>query len=599
MKNIYHDGFSSEENKDIFSTSAESKTEKPAPVNAVRSAKQAPPPIKKTPRPDRQPPAAEATPAPPAVPFVQPAFYPQPVFYQPDANGQPVPVYYAPAQPFVPYGQPAAVAPPAATQKNESTPKNDTAPNEAGTRVLYQSADFDKREETNEEYESFSEASLSSGIDLTEINLPTKKRAPAPTGTKAPKGSFRVDDMEIGTYEFNIMTAGQTSKAKSVLTPIEEKKRNSLREESYIDEIYEDDFIEEEYTENKAEEKPQLKLPSGEVIRRAVLAVAVLAIIIACGTLVNEYRLHRQNKNLMNDLSGMIITEPTTTQPTTTKKDNTSNKKPEKEIPTTLPLMERPLSVEEQWEALKAENPDITFPEGLQLKYAKLYAQNPDFVGYLKAEGSGLDTPIVQGEDDSEYVEKNFYGESTKYACPFVTSTNQILNLDGNTVIFGHRMRDGSIFGTLDQYRTLEGYKKAPVISFNTIYKDYDFKIIAAMITNIDPKDDNGYVFTYYWTNLYNELNTTAYLNQLSQRSIYDTGVDVLPSDKLLTISTCCKDFENARFVIVARLVRPGESSVVDTSLAVENKNPRYPQAYYDEKGLKNPYAEAYKWEIS
>ena len=58
-------------------------------------------------------------------------------------------------------------------------------------------------------------------------------------------------------------------------------------------------------------------------------------------------------------------------------------------------------------------------------------------------------------------------------------------------------------------------------------------------------------------------------------------------------------DFENARFVIVARLVRPGESTEVDTSLAVENPNPRYPQAYYDEKGEENPFANAYKWEIS
>lgn len=180
-----------------------------------------------------------------------------------------------------------------------------------------------------------------------------------------------------------------------------------------------------------------------------------------------------------------------------------------------------------------------------------------------------------------------------------MTYTNKIRELDGNTVIYGHRMRDGSIFGTLDQYRTLEGYKKAPVISFNTLYGDYNFKIIAAMITNIDPKDDNGYVFTYYWTNLNNDLSRTSYLNQLSQRSIYDTGVDVLSSDKLLTLSTCCKDFENARFVIVARLVRPGESTEVDTSKAIENKNARYPQAYYDKKGKENPFANAYKWEIS
>ncbi|MBE6785473.1 MAG: sortase [Ruminococcaceae bacterium] len=582
MKNIYQDDFSSE-----IPVSDKAVSEKgTAPQKPVRPARHAPPPIKRsviTNKNDAPPEAGAQT-----VPYGQPGFYPQPVFYQPDANGQPVPVFYAPVAPqqFAPYTQPTV---------SPAAPQSEAATNDAGTRVLFQSADFDKKDDLPRQ-DGFGQSSFSGSIDLTEINLASKKRAPAPKGTE---GSFRVDEMEIGTYEFNIMTAGQGAKAKSVLTPAEEAEQDALHEESYIDEIYEDSFEEEEeYDEqDTADEKAESKLPSREIIRRSVLAVAIVAIVIAAATLINEYRLHLQNKSLMQDMSELIITEPSTE--TTTQGNKKPDKGSDKEIPTTLPLQERPLSVEEQWEVLRQENPDITFPEGLQLKYAKLYAQNTDFVGYLKAEGSELDTPIVQGEDDEEYVEKNFYGESTKYACPFVTYTNKMLPLDGNTVIYGHRMRDGSIFGTLDQYKTLEGYKKAPVISFNTLYNDYNFKIIAAMITNIDPKDDNGYVFTYYWTNLNNELNTTAYLNQLSQRSLYDTGVDVLPTDKLLTLSTCCKDFENARFVIVARLVRPGESTEVDTSLAVENPNPRYPQAYYDEKGEENPFANAYKWEIS
>lgn len=592
MRNIYHEDFSSEDLQELKPDSrASAPTDRPSPERPVRHAKQAPPPIQKKVVAPRQP-SAPAENAPP-MPYGQPPFYPQPVFYQPDANGQPVPVFYAP-QPYmpVPYPQPAEPAP-------AKTPSVTPISNNAGTRVLFQSADFDKREEASEDTSDFGVSDISESIDLSEISLNSGKRAPEPK--KAAPASFEVDDMEIGTYEFNIMTAGQTAKTHNVLTPDEELQQSQLSEESYIDEIYEYED-EEEYVEADEDEGsaiftlPDIKLPSKEIIRRSVLVISVVAIVIACATLLNEYRLHRQNKKLMNDISGMIITEPTTFPPTD---KNSSGKKPQADIPTTLPLQERPLSVEEQWEAIKSANPDVVFPEGIQLKYAKLYAQNTDLVGYLYADGSELDTPIVQGENDNEYVERNFNGEYTKYACPFVTSSNQIRELDGNTVVYGHHMRDGSIFGKLDQYRTVEGYKEAPVITFNTIYNDYSFKVIAAFITNIDPKDDNGYVFTYYWTNLNNELNRTAYLNQLSQRSLYDTGVDVLPSDKLLTLSTCCKDFENARFVVVARLVRPGESTDVDTSKALENNNPRFPQAYYDEIGKKNPFAEAYKWEIS
>ena len=602
MKNIYQDDFSgdnAQNTQNIYSSSSDSNQNSapsPAPSRPVRPARQAPPPIKKAVIPGRQP-QPEVQPQ----PFPQPGFYPQPVFIQQDPS-QPYPVYYAPipAPPYPPAQQPAPQGSPSQNQRN------DGGSNEAGTRVLFQSDDFNLRDEPDEdERPASSPATSYRGFEVSEITLPSGKRAPAPSHRE----SFDVDEMEIGTYEFNIMTAGQSATARSVLTPDEESRRRELSEENYLDEIFEEDDEqeEEEDTAEEAEQEtpaaPESKkkskkaLPTGEIVRRAVLAVSILAIIIASASLINEYRLHRENKKLMSDLSDMIITQTSTVEPTEAP-DSSGDKKPGS-VPTTLPIIERPLSIEEQWEALRNENPDVAFPANMQLKYAKLYAQNTDFVGYLKAEGSELDSPVVQGEDDEEYVEKNFNGEYTKYACPFVTHTNTIETLDSNTVIFGHHMRDGSIFGTLDQYRTLEGYKKAPVISFDTIYQDYDFKVIATMITNINPKDDNDYVFTYYWTNLNNELNHTAYLNQLSQRSLYDTGVDVKPTDKLLTLSTCCKDFEDARLVVVARLVRPGESTEVDTSLAVENENPRFPQAYYDEKGIKNPFAEAYQWQIS
>ena len=580
MKNIYQD--------DITGGNVTDSTEN---KKVVRSAKQAPPPIKRSVIPGKVQPTQEQNP----VNLPQQGFYPQAVYYQPDGS-QAYPVYFAPVpgQPVITPGY----TPPVQSQPTQPAP-TDTSQNSAGTRVLFQSADFDKNDTSSEAEESYI-YNDSVNFDLAEVSLPSGKRAPAPTAKKS--NGFNVEEMEIGTYEFNIMTAGQTAHATHIDTPDNEKEEESLTEENYIDEVVEDEISEEdvEVTEDK---KILLGLPAKEVIRRAVLVISLIAIVIACASLLNEYRLHRENKNLLNDLSGMIITEAVTES--TTEKTTKPSKKPQDSekvtttVPSTLPLVERPLTVEEQWEALKTENPDVVFPAGMQLKYAKLYAQNTDFVGYLRAAGSELDTPVVQGEDDNEYVETNFYGEYTKYACPFVTSINNIENLDTNTVIFGHHMRDGSIFGTLDQYRSLDGYKKAPVISFDTIYKDYDFKVIATMITNIDPKDDNDYVFTYYWTNLNNERNFTTYLNQLSQRSLYDTGVDVLPTDKLLTLSTCCKDFENARLVVVARLVRPGESSEVDTSKAVKNENVRFPQAYYDELGKENPFAGAYQWQIS
>ncbi|MBR2417639.1 MAG: class B sortase, partial [Clostridia bacterium] len=331
--------------------------------------------------------------------------------------------------------------------------------------------------------------------------------------------------------------------------------------------------------DDEAEEKPKKKLPTSEIIRRVVLTVSLVAIVISSGMLINEWRLSKQNDNIMEEVSGLIIDE----------KENDPAK----------PEEDKELTPEQQWKKIKKEYPNVIFPEGMQVKYAKLYATNPEFVGYLSADGVNLNLPVVQSKDDRKYLEKNFYLQKTKYGCPFVTHLNNIDPLDQNTVIFGHHMNNGTIFGTLDAYKSIEGFKKAPVITFNTLYKDYKWKVIAAIVTNAYTKDDNGYIFRYYFTQLSTQENFSAYLSELSQRSLYDTGVDVLPTDKLLTLSTCSHEFTDARFVVIARLVRPGESADVDVSRATVNSNPRYPQAWYNKKGKTNPYKNAFQWEVS
>lgn len=345
-----------------------------------------------------------------------------------------------------------------------------------------------------------------------------------------------------------------------------------------------DDY--EEIIEKSSKRKK--KLPVSEIIRRSVLCVSLFAIIVASCVLIREYKLHNDNKKLEEDISNLILPEDEISE-------TQDNDKPENVIPgETDPA----LSEQEQWQQLREQYPNVIFPPALQLKYAKLYATNQDFVGYLSADGIGMSLPIVQATDDEKYLNKNFYGKTTKYGCPFVTHLNNIASLDMNTVIFGHHMNDGTVFGILDKYKTIDGFKNAPVITFNTINGNYQWKVIAAFITNAYEKDDNGYVFQYYFTSVSSTERFSAYLNELSQRSLYDTGVDVFESDKLLTLSTCSHEFEDARFVVVARLVRPGESANVNTENAVVNANPRYPQAYCSKKKIKNAYADASRWYV-
>ncbi|MBQ3151376.1 MAG: class B sortase [Clostridia bacterium] len=239
---------------------------------------------------------------------------------------------------------------------------------------------------------------------------------------------------------------------------------------------------------------------------------------------------------------------------------------------------------------------DTQLPEGASYNLAQFYAANNDFYGYLSIPGTNMAMPVVQGKDNDKYLTRNFFGEKTKYGCPFVNYKNTYASLDYNTSIFGHNMEyDDLVFGELENYRTIDGFKKAPIIKLETMYAEHTFKIYAVFLAD-GAYDPSGYYFHYIFTQLKDEAECAEYIEQLDQRKFYSTGVDILPTDKLLTLSTCCYDFGTARLVVVGRLVREGESTDVDVTRATANSNPRYPDKYYSVKGIANPYKDAEKW---
>lgn len=505
---------------------------------------------------------------------------------------------------------PEAKQPQSQPQSQALTPvsekENDSDSGRAGTRIVFQSPDFDSPDEglpryggpviPNEYDYDFDE----DDDDFEEnYEIPSPKALPG-SGSISPK-DYTVDEIDISSQKPAEPQRPKAPVSAPVIRrraqdggsyvpqniPVQPANVNSPISTVTSNIPVSESLVVEDVQETDSKEKRGKKKPSvSEIIRLTVLSVSIIAIVASVAVLLREYKLHKDNQALESDVSNLIVSD----DESTTKKPNKNNKKDQ--------VTETTLSAEQKWAQIRAEYPNTIFPPNIQLKYAKLYATNNDFVGYLEAKGVNLSLPVVQTDNDSVYLEKNFYGQSTKYGCPFVTYLNNIEPLDLNTVIFGHHMNDKTIFGALDHYKEIDGFKKAPVITFNTLYKNYKWKVIAAFITNAEEKDDNGYIFRYYFTSLSTQERFSAYLNELAQRSLYDTGVDVLPTDKLLTLSTCSHEFEDARFVVVARLVRPGESAEVDVSKATENSNPRFPQAYYTAKKLTNPYYNASRWEV-
>lgn len=322
--------------------------------------------------------------------------------------------------------------------------------------------------------------------------------------------------------------------------------------------------------ENAAEESGEKKSGgAGEVIRKIVLSISIITIIVSCGILVNTYfiepfRFKSGNDDLVAQMQENIDANGDSTE----------------------------IAEEVKQQA------EVEFPEGMLAKYAQLYAANDDLRGWISIPGFDINLPIAQGTDNNYYLKKDIYGKYTTYGVPFFDyRMTDFENLHKNTVVYGHNMRyDDLIFGMLENYRFIEaGFQKAPVIECNTIYGDFTWFVYAVFISNSDASQDNGYLFPYNFIDV-SDAKFEAYIEEIDKRKFYTTGVDIQPTDKILTLSTCCYDFEDARLVVVARLRREGESVAVDTSKAYENEDIKYPQIWYDVNKKTNNHASDPRW---
>ena len=129
-------------------------------------------------------------------------------------------------------------------------------------------------------------------------------------------------------------------------------------------------------------------------------------------------------------------------------------------------------------------------------------------------------------------------------------------------------------------FKDTKVYKETPIFSFDTLYDNYRWKIYAVYTVATDEKDDK--IFFDYTNQDLIATDFENYIKQIDMRKFYTTGVDVLQTDKLITISV--PDINDkktsTRFVVVARLLRDGESEEVDFSNIKNNANPYKPQAY-------------------
>ena len=191
--------------------------------------------------------------------------------------------------------------------------------------------------------------------------------------------------------------------------------------------------------------------------------------------------------------------------------------------------------------------------------YASLYAQNPDLFGWIEIEGTKVNYPVMHTPEDPEvYLHKAFDGSYSFSGVPFMDGG---CYLDcGNYIVYGHNMKNGTMFASILSYAQQDYWREHPVVRFDTLYERGTYEVVAALYSRAYSADEKG-VFRYYsYRDLSDPEVFEEYVAQVRSAALYDTGLEVTYGDQLLTLSTCEYSAEDGRFVVVARKLHTTDS---------------------------------------
>lgn len=177
--------------------------------------------------------------------------------------------------------------------------------------------------------------------------------------------------------------------------------------------------------------------------------------------------------------------------------------------------------------------------------FEKLAAINSDVVGWIQFLTIDISYPIVQTDNNNYYLDHTFRKEENKVGTIFMETANSADLSDPNTFIYGHNMKDGSMFGLLNQYKEKSFYEKNPRFAVSTPNGEYTYDIFSCYVVNA--AGDSYLRFPE------NNEEYGSYVAMLKNLSLYDTGVEVSMEDNIVILSTCTKEGDDYRFIVIGK----------------------------------------------
>lgn len=195
----------------------------------------------------------------------------------------------------------------------------------------------------------------------------------------------------------------------------------------------------------------------------------------------------------------------------------------------------------------KPEEPPL--PPELMPRIVQLreYYDNPDIIGFIEIPGTNIAYPVAQTGNNVFYLYHDLNWNANSAGTIFLDYENDLYALaDDNTIIYGHNMRNGSMFHNIRYFHNEDFFREHTYILLDTPYRETMWDIFAFFHTTTD--------FCYLTTNFFDDGDFYEFMLLLQSMSRWSTDIEIMPDDQILILSTCGVHGGNNRYVVVARL---------------------------------------------
>ena len=182
----------------------------------------------------------------------------------------------------------------------------------------------------------------------------------------------------------------------------------------------------------------------------------------------------------------------------------------------------------------------------LKVDFEGLKAVNPDVIAWIHIPALDISYPVVQGTDNSYYLHHLFSGEYNINGSIFVDYHNTSDFTDSNTIVYGHNMKNGSMFGTLGKYQDKALFDQNPCFYIYLPDQILKYRIFSCYAGNVG---SIGYTYRFPEVSHFSE-----FLDVVLSYSGYNTETEVFPTDKVVTLSTCVNTNRDYRYLVHGKL---------------------------------------------